>query len=142
MKFPYTKIVNDESETEKLAIEFSKIVTVGIVTVLNGNLGSGKTYFIKRVLNEFGINYVSSPSFAIINEYVGDIKAYHFDFFRLKKINELFDIGWQDYLNDNESAIFIEWGELLAEILPKRRVEISISVLEGSKRKFIFNIYE
>jgi tRNA threonylcarbamoyladenosine biosynthesis protein TsaE len=136
MKFPFVKTVNDEKGTEELAIKFAKEIHNGQVIVLNGNLGSGKTFFIKKLLQHFGINYVNSPSFAIVNEYEGKIKVYHFDFYRLKNINELYDIGWQDYLNDDEAIIFIEWGELINDALPKKRLEIFITILEGTMRKF------
>jgi len=139
---PFVTTVNDEKDTEDLAIKFAKELQNGRVIVLNGNLGSGKTFFIKKVMQQFGINYVNSPSFAIINEYEGKIKAYHFDFYRLMNIDELFDIGWQDYLNDAEAVIFVEWGNLINEALPKERLEIFITILEGTRRKFECVIYE
>ncbi len=142
MKLPFTKTVSDEKGTEELAIIFSEELQNGQVIVLNGNLGSGKTFFIKKVMQQFGINYVNSPSFAIVNEYEGKIKAYHFDFYRLMNIDELFDIGWQDYLNDAEAVIFVEWGNLINEALPKERLEIFITILEGTLRKFEFIKYE
>jgi tRNA threonylcarbamoyladenosine biosynthesis protein TsaE len=142
VELPFATTVNDEKGTEELAVQFAKEIKNGQVIVLNGNLGSGKTFFIKRVMQQFGINYVKSPSFAIVNEYEGKIKAYHFDFYRLMNINELFDIGWQDYLNDTDAVIFIEWGELINEALPKERLEILISILEGTMRRFEFVKYE
>ena len=142
MQLPFITTVNDEKGTEELAIKFAKEIQHGQVIVLNGNLGSGKTFFIKKLMQQFEINYANSPSFAIVNEYEGKIKAYHFDFYRLKNINELFDIGWQDYLNDDEAVIFIEWGELINEALPKARLEIFITILEGTMRKFNCIRYE
>jgi tRNA threonylcarbamoyladenosine biosynthesis protein TsaE len=142
LKLPYSKIVNNEEETNNLAVEFAEQVCAGKIIIVDGNLGSGKTYFIKKVLSEFQIDYVSSPSFAIVNEYVGNIKAYHFDFFRLKNMKELIDIGWQDYLNDMESVIFIEWGELLVEALPNIRIAITITILNDTKRKFDIKLNE
>ena len=142
MKLPFVTTVNDEKGTEDLAINFAKELQNGQVIVLNGNLGSGKTFFIKNVMRQFGINYVNSPSFVIVNEYEGKIKAYHFDFYRLLNIDELFDIGWQDYLNDADAVIFIEWGELINEALPKERLEIFITILEGTIRRFEFIKYE
>jgi len=142
VELPLATTVNDEKGTEELAIKFAKELKNGQVIVLNGNLGSGKTFFIKKVMQQFGINYVNSPSFAIVNEYEGKIKAYHFDFYRLMNINELFDIGWQDYLNDTDAVIFIEWGELINEALPKERLEIFITILEGTMRRFEFIKYE
>ena len=141
MELPFEKTVNDEEGTEELAVTFAKELQKGQVIVLNGNLGSGKTFFIKKVMQQFGINYVNSPSFAIVNEYEGKIKAYHFDFYRLMNIDELFDIGWQDYLNDVDAVIFIEWGELINEALPKERMEILITIIEGTTRRYEFIRY-
>jgi len=142
MNFPFSITVNDDKGTEDLAGNFAKEIKNGQVIVLNGNLGSGKTFFIKKVLQLLGVNYVSSPSFAIVNEYEGNIKAYHFDFFRLIKIEELYDIGWQDYLNDIDAVIFIEWGDQLPNVLPGKRMEILITIINESKRKFDFIKYE
>ena len=141
MELPFATTVNDEKGTEELAINFAKELQKGQVIVLNGNLGSGKTFFIKKVMQQFGINHVNSPSFAIVNEFEGKIKAYHFDFYRLKNLEELIDIGWQDYLNDVDAVIFIEWGELINEALPKERLEIIITILEGTMRRFEFIKY-
>jgi tRNA threonylcarbamoyladenosine biosynthesis protein TsaE len=141
VKIPLTKTVKDENGTKDLAEEFAGVVKQGQVIVLNGNLGSGKTFFIRNVLSFFSINNVSSPSFAIVNEYNGSIKAYHFDFFRLKNLAELHDIGWQDYLNDTKAITFIEWGEQLKNALPKNRIEILITATNDTKRKFDFVKY-
>lgn len=132
----------DENGTNKLAEEFADILKQGQVIVLNGNLGSGKTFFVKNVLRSFSIFNVSSPSFAIVNEYNGSIKAYHFDFFRLKNVDELYDIGWQDYLNDANAITFIEWGDQLRNALPRRRTEILISTTNDTKRQFKFKKYD
>ena len=135
-------MVRNENETKDLAEEFANIIKVGQVVVLNGNLGSGKTFFIKKLLNSFSINNVSSPSFTIVNEYRGSIKAYHFDFFRLKTVAELYDIGWQDYLNDYNAVTFIEWGNQLEDALPEKRFEILITMINDTERQFDFNNYE
>lgn len=142
MEFPFTKTVNDENETAKLAEDFVKIIHKGQVIVLNGNLGAGKTFFIKNLLARFGIRNVNSPTFSIVNEHEGKIKAYHFDFYRLNKIEELYDIGWEEYLNDPDGILLIEWGNLLQDALPSKRIEISISFIDETKRKFEFKEYE
>jgi tRNA threonylcarbamoyladenosine biosynthesis protein TsaE len=138
IRFPPTVKTENEFETEKLASEFMTACKNGDRIVLNGNLGSGKTFFIKSSLKSIGITSVNSPSFAIVNEYYSTFKIYHFDFFRLKKASELFDIGWQDYLNDDDSIVFIEWGNMFPEVLPEERIEIQIEMLNGSKREFSF----
>ena len=142
MKYPNSLKIFSEAETKNIALEFSKDLKNGDVVILNGNLGTGKTFFVKEVGKLFGTNNVSSPTFALVNEYSGRIKIYHFDFYRIEKSDELFDIGFNDYLNDNESVIFIEWGELFSEILPKKRYEIKITLNEDFSRTFKIDKYE
>ena len=136
--FPSTIKTENESETAKVAADFMSVCKKGDRIVLNGNLGSGKTFFIKASLKSIGITSVNSPSFAIVNEYYSTFKICHFDFFRLKKASELFDIGWQDYLNDDDSMIFIEWGNMFPEVVPEERIEIQIEMFNGTKREFSF----
>jgi len=127
-----------EKDSELIAKEFIEACKPGDRIVLNGDLGAGKTFFIKAALSSIGIKNVNSPSFAIVNEYRNDYSIYHFDFYRLKKSSELFDIGWQDYLNDDESIIFIEWGNRFPAVLPGTRIEINITILNGTEREFSF----
>ena len=140
MELPYSSTVKSEKETAKLASEFADGISPGDVIVLNGQLGAGKTFFIKQTLLKLGVDTVNSPSFAIINEYKGKIKYYHADFFRLKNIEELYDIGWQDYLNEDEAVVFIEWGNLLPAALPNKRLEIQIFLNEDFSREFNIKI--
>jgi len=140
LELPYSSTVKSEKETAKLASEFADGISPGDVIVLNGQLGAGKTFFIKQTLLKLGVDTVSSPSFAIINEYKGKIKYYHADFFRLKNIEELYDIGWQDYLNEDEAVVFIEWGNLLPAALPNKRLEIQIFLNEDFSREFNIKI--
>ena len=141
MELPYSSTVKSEKETAKLASEFANEISAGDVIVLNGQLGAGKTFFIKQTLLKLGVDTVNSPSFAIINEYKGKIKYYHADFFRLKNIEELYDIGWQDYLNEDEAVVFIEWGNLLPSALPNKRLEIEIILNEDFSREFNFKLF-
>ena len=136
MEFQNPIIVNSEDETAKLAENFSSTLNGGEVVVLNGNLGAGKTFFVRKLLNNFGIDNTTSPTFAIVNEYIGKFKVYHFDFYRIVKINELYDIGFNDYLNDEDAITFIEWGNLFPEILPEMRIDIKIEIKQNSKRVF------
>jgi tRNA threonylcarbamoyladenosine biosynthesis protein TsaE len=136
--FPFTTTVLSEDETAALAGSFSTLLNPGDIVVLNGNLGSGKTFFVKRICSEWGISNVNSPTFAIVNEYEGDRRVYHFDFYRINTLNELLDIGFTDYLNDEEAVIFIEWGNLMEEILPKNRMVIQIEILLDEQRRFNF----
>ena len=141
MEFPFEQKTFSEEETVELAGRFSEKLFPGKVIILNGNLGAGKTFFIKSLLKNFGIENVSSPTFAIVNEYNGKFKFYHFDFYRIKNSAELFDIGFNDYLNDSDSIMLIEWGELFPQVLPNKRLEIRINILDDNSREFIFNEY-
>lgn len=129
---------SSEGESDSIAREFMLSCKKGDRVVLNGNLGAGKTFFIKAALSSIGIKNVNSPSFAIVNEYQNNLHFYHFDFYRLKNSSELFNIGWQDYLNDDESIIFIEWGKRFPSILPAERIEININIINESEREFSF----
>ncbi len=128
MEFPYSKQAASLDESVQLANEFSGCIKGDEVIVLNGNLGTGKTFFIKEVLKNLGVDEVSSPTFTLINEYSGKFKIYHFDFYRINKPAELIDIGYYDYFN-KDAVIFIEWGNLFPEMLPKKRIEINIAFL-------------
>jgi len=141
-EFPSTIISSNEEETKSIAADFIAAVKPGDRIVLNGNLGAGKTFFIKAALSSLGITNVNSPSFAIVNEYSDGNKFYHFDFYRLKNPQELFDIGWLDYLNDNNAVMFVEWGNLMPSVLTVSRYEININIINDFKREIIFLRYE
>ena len=134
MVLPNTTMVFSENDTVEIAKQFSKILSNGDVVLLCGDLGVGKTYFVRAVCAEYGISNVSSPSFAIINEYIGSKTVYHFDFYRIKKIRELFDIGIIDYFND-EAVTFIEWADLYPEVLPQKNYKIEFEFVNETKRK-------
>jgi len=134
MKLPYRKEIFQEEDTIKAAAEFASFVKEGDVVCLNGNLGAGKTFFTKQVVSRFGINNSSSPTFAIVNEYTGHKKVYHFDFYRINKVNELFDIGFNDYINDTDSIIFIEWAELFPGVIPAGAINVNITLNDDSTR--------
>ena len=142
MKFPYSLKIFSEDETRQLAGEFSNSIGPGDVVILNGDLGTGKTFFVKALAKNFGITNVSSPTFAIVNEYSGTRKIYHFDFYRIEKAGELFDIGINDYLNDTDAITFIEWGNLFPEVLPAKTIEIIITMDDELNRNFSFIKHE
>lgn len=94
-----------------------------------GQMGAGKTTFIKAVCEELGVkDVITSPTFAIVNEYsVGPspVTIYHFDFYRIKKIEEVYDMGYEDYFYSGHLCL-IEWPELVEELLPVDAVKVSI----------------
>lgn len=142
MEFPFRANVSSENETEIIAKSFAAVLTGGEVVVLSGELGAGKTFFVKKTLSNFGITWVNSPSFAIVNEYRNSFKFYHIDFYRLKSIKELFDIGFDDYLNEQNAIVFIEWGNLFTEVLPPKRIEINLKMNSDSSREILITKYD
>ena len=120
-------IANSEEDTALIAKEFSSGLNGDEIIAVNGELGAGKTFLIKHLLKSFQINNVSSPTFSIVNEYYGSVKVNHFDFYRINRIEELYDIGFDEYIN-NSGITIIEWAELYKEILPKNYIEIDIKV--------------
>ena len=107
------------------------IANIGDSTVFAfyGNMGAGKTTFIKAVCEELGVDdVITSPTFSIVNEYrseqTGEL-IYHFDFYRVKKIEEVYDMGFEDYFYSG-ALCFIEWPELCEEVLPDDTVKVSI----------------
>ena len=101
-----------------------------------GSMGAGKTTFIKAICQELGSSdYVTSPTFALINEYStsgGDL-IYHFDFYRIKKMEEAFDLGYEDYIYSGNYC-FIEWPEMIESLLPEGIVEVRIAEAENGIR--------
>ena len=142
MDYPFEKRIIREEETKTLAEYFAEETKSGQIIVINGELGAGKTFFVKCAVSVWGVLNASSPSFAIVNIYYGERKIYHFDFYRLKNKEELFEIGFNDYINDPDAITFIEWGNLIPDVLPKSRIEINIEMPEDSVRNFRFNKYE
>jgi tRNA threonylcarbamoyladenosine biosynthesis protein TsaE len=134
MNFPYFAISNSEQDTRLIAEKFFQIIKAGGIVLLNGELGSGKTFFVKSVCKEFGFQNASSPSFAIVNEYSAEKKIVHFDFYRIKKIEELYDLGFEDYFTENE-IVFIEWANLFPEILPKKNYLIDFKFVDNNSRE-------
>ena len=92
-----------------------------------GSMGAGNTTFVKAICESLGVDdVITSPTFAIINEYHADDRViYHFDFYRIKKLEEVYDMGYEDYFYSG-SLCFIEWPELIEELLPEDAVKVSI----------------
>ena len=105
-----------------------------------GKMGVGKTTFIKAVCEELGVtDMVTSPTFAIVNEYRSDTTGeliYHFDFYRIKKLEEVYDMGYEDYFYCG-ALCFIEWPELVDELLPGDTVKVNIEEGTDGERRLI-----
>ncbi|WP_298649376.1 tRNA (adenosine(37)-N6)-threonylcarbamoyltransferase complex ATPase subunit type 1 TsaE [uncultured Proteiniphilum sp.] len=128
--------IEDLEALQPAAREFIDQMGDRNVFAFYGAMGAGKTTFIKAVCKELGVTEtVASPTFAIINEYRGgDGKPiYHFDFYRIHKLEEVFDFGYEDYLYSRHIC-FIEWPELVERILPQNTVKLSIRETDSGSR--------
>ena len=121
-------IINSLNEIATAAKQFVDNIGDRRIFAFYGSMGAGKTTFIKAICEELGVeDVITSPTFAIVNEYTtgeGD-PLYHFDFYRIKKLDEFFDMGGEDYFNSG-SLCFIEWPELIEEVMPEDAVNVTI----------------
>lgn len=118
------------------AKEFIEQIGKNTVFAFNGNMGAGKTTFIKAICNELGVlEIVNSPTFSIVNEYEtisGEI-IYHFDCYRINKIEDALNLGAEEYLYSG-NLCFIEWADNIAPLLPDSLVNVNIEVKDDEKR--------
>ena len=120
-------ISRNESETEKIGESLAARLQAGTVLAYRGGLGAGKTAFTRGLAKGLGCEgRVTSPTFTIVNEYEGRLPLFHFDMYRLGDEDELFDIGWEDYLNRG-GVCAVEWSERVAGALPRETVTVTIS---------------
>lgn len=128
--------INNIHEINNVAKQFIDEIGNKKVFAFYGTMGAGKTTFIKAVCEELGVlETITSPTFAIINEYKdGEGNSiYHFDFYRINKLEEAFDFGCEDYFY-SENLCFIEWPELVESILPDNTVKVYITETENGER--------
>jgi len=130
-----------EKETVEIGRKLGMLFTGGEVIALNGELGAGKTAFTKGIALGLGISeYITSPTFALVNEYEGRVPLYHFDVYRISDEDELVEIGFEDYIYGNGVSV-VEWSSLTPHIIPENRVEVIIEKISGDveKRSIRFN---
>ena len=125
-------------QIHEAAREFISAMGDNTVFALYGKMGAGKTTFVKALCEELGVSdVITSPTFAIVNEYRSDEGGeliYHFDFYLIKKLSEVYDMGYEDYFYSG-ALCFIEWPELVEELLPGNAVKVTIEELEDGSRK-------
>ena len=111
-------ITNAPEETEALGERLAKILTPGTIIAYRGDLGAGKTAFTRGLARGLGCHeLVTSPTYTIVNEYLGGrLPLFHFDMYRLRSSDDLFDIGWDDYL-DRDGICAVEWSENVADAM-------------------------
>ncbi len=123
------------------AKQFVQAMDQSTVFAFYGKMGAGKTTFVKALCEELGVtDVVNSPTFSIVNEYRSDETGeliYHFDFYRIKKIEEVYDMGYEDYFYSG-ALCFIEWPELVEELLPGDAVKVTVEENEDGTRTVKF----
>ena len=147
--------IKDLDNIREAAREFIEHIGDHRVFAFYGKMGAGKTTFVKAICEELGVDdVITSPTFAIINEYTFGswplaissqptanshmpTAIYHFDFYRIKKLEEVYDMGYEDYFYSG-ALCFIEWPELIEEILPDDAVRVSIAEQEDGSRVVSF----
>ena len=129
--------ISSLDQIHEAARQFVEAMGNSTVFAFYGKMGAGKTTFIKAVCEELGVSdVITSPTFAIVNEYRSDRTGeliYHFDFYRIKKLEEVYDMGYEDYFYSG-AVCFIEWPELIEELLPEDAIHITIDVNEEGQR--------
>ena len=125
----------DIENIREVARKFVEEIGERRVFAFYGKMGAGKTTFIKAVCEELGVeDVITSPTFAIVNEYTtGENSIYHFDFYRIKKLEEVYDMGYEEYFYSG-ALCFIEWPELIEELLPEDAVKVIIETLPAGGR--------
>lgn len=114
-------------DTQEIAMSVADTLVAGDVLCMYGDLGAGKTAFVKGLAKGLGINYhITSPTFTIVNEYFGRLKLYHFDVYRIADPDEMYEIGYEEYVYGDGVSV-IEWPQLIDEILPEKRYNVTIS---------------
>ena len=121
-------ITNPPEETEKIGAAIGKIIPAGTVLAYRGDLGAGKTAFTRGLARGLGFTEaVTSPTYTIVNEYLGGrLPLFHFDMYRLSSADDLFDIGWEDYLSRG-GVCAVEWSEQVADALPEGTVYVTLT---------------
>ena len=133
----YKFVSKSIEDTLELAENMESEKFPGMIICLNGELGSGKTVFVKGFAKALGINEtITSPTFNLVKEYNGEAKLYHMDVYRLQDACE--SVGFDDYF-DGEAISIIEWSEIIYDCLPKERLDINFSIIDENTR--ILKIY-
>ena len=133
------RVSNSPEETWSIGVEFVRNIPVGTVLSLIGDLGTGKTQFVKGLALGLGFEGdVTSPTFTILHEYKGGrLPLFHMDFYRLRENGELDEIGFDEYLKAG-GVCAIEWGEKFPNRLPPDAMKVFFSILESDRREIIW----
>ena len=115
-----------QEETIEIGKALGRLLNTGDIVCINGDLGTGKTVFTNGIAKSLGIKeHITSPTFTIVNEYSGRVPFYHFDVYRISDSEEMFEIGFEEYLY-GEGIVVIEWADIIKDILPTEVIQVTI----------------
>ncbi|MGN0784157.1 MAG: tRNA (adenosine(37)-N6)-threonylcarbamoyltransferase complex ATPase subunit type 1 TsaE [Candidatus Aphodomorpha sp.] len=129
-----------ETETDTLALgkRFGALLPCGAFVALHGDLGAGKTVLVRGIASALGIREVTSPTFTIVQEYDTTPRLLHFDAYRLSDEDELYAIGFDDYLRQ-DAILIMEWAELVSNAVPAERLDVLIEGEGVGKRRIVLS---
>lgn len=131
-----TIIANSSQQTRIFARQFAQTLVGGETILLNGDLGAGKTQFVKGIAMGLGVDdVITSPTFALHNQYEGRLILNHFDFYRILDPAEAEILGLNEFFGESQSVSCIEWGENVAELLPSNCIIVTIEKIDNNTRK-------
>lgn len=136
-------LVSDLEETAMVATKFAKVLRINDIIAMDGDLGAGKTTFTQNLCKALNVDeYVTSPTFTIMNVYEGDFEINHFDVYRISDVDEMYDIGFDQVLY-NDNIVIIEWAQIIADILPEKLIKIGIKNGDKfSSRKIYISFFD
>jgi tRNA threonylcarbamoyladenosine biosynthesis protein TsaE len=122
-------------ETRDVGGALAELLAPGDVVSLTGDLGAGKTCFVQGAARALGVREpVASPTFVLVREYRGDVPVYHVDVYRLDRLQEVLDLGFEDLL-DPSGVMFIEWGDAIEALLPESFLEVRLRASDEDRRR-------
>ena len=125
--------LENEQKTQEIGYKLGKLLTPQSTICLIGDLGAGKTTITQSIAKALEVeDYITSPTFTIVNEYEAKIPLYHFDVYRIGSSEEMYDIGYEDYIN-GEGVCIIEWANLIEDILPEEYLTIELNYKDMSR---------
>jgi len=132
---------SSDQETINLGRRLGSVLKEGDVIAMAGELGSGKTWFTKGVATGLGVpeeSVITSPSFALVNEYTGRCPLLHMDIYRLEEVSDFFSAGLDEYFYGN-GVVVMEWADRWRSILPERRLEVKFEIVDDQTRSITFS---
>ncbi len=139
----YTIPIPTLADLPQAAARFAELVEGQAIFAFWGDMGFGKTTFIKALAAHWGVvDEVTSPTFSLINEYHTESgqRVYHMDFYRVESLEEAFDLGLEDYFSEPKARVLMEWPSIVEPLLPPDRLDVSLTVEDNGQRTISFTL--